>query len=162
MTRTLSSSWLKESTRPGDQYGAEGESFHRAKRFQYDLERNENLSFNRDRYSPINGPKSRFSDGEVLIIQWKKTSFLTRNGVRRGLSDMRAQLIYSTLLLGLAKMISLGRCPLRRPTSTEFSNRTLSRMRGLLSRPLEDEAQVKAEVQEKESRSVFFSFGILA
>ena len=27
-------------------------------------------------------------------------------------------------------------------------------MRGLLSRPLEDEAQVKAEVQEKESRSV--------
>lgn len=61
-----------------------------------------------------------------------------------------AQLIYSTLLLGLSKMISLGRCP----TSTEFSNRTLSRRRGLLSRPLEDEAQVKAEVQEKESRSV--------
>ena len=51
-------------------------------------------------------------------------------------------------------MISLGRCPWSRPTSTEFSNRTLSRMRGLLSRPLEDEAQVKAEVQEKESRSV--------
>ena len=34
------------------------------------------------------------------------------------------------------------------PTSTEFSNRTLSRRRGLLSRPLEDEAQVPAEVQE--------------
>lgn len=51
-------------------------------------------------------------------------------------------------------MISLGRCPWSRPTSTEFSNRTISRRRGLLSRPLEDEAQVKAEVQEKESRSV--------
>ncbi|GMN65006.1 hypothetical protein TIFTF001_034075 [Ficus carica] len=60
------------------------------KTFQYDLERNENLSFNRDRYSPINGPKSRFSDGEVLIIQWNKTSFFTRNGVRRGLSSALA------------------------------------------------------------------------
>lgn len=59
------------------------------KTFQYDLELNENPPFNRDRYSPINGPKSRFSDGEVLIIQWNKTDFLTRNGVRRGLSDMR-------------------------------------------------------------------------